>query len=263
MACGCRWNMFSSGSTVNDAPPELIRLLIYGSLGLATLFFIAFLGVRSKRRRRQPRHSPADSRSEQGRLPYIRQRYLLTPAERAFFDVLTSVTPAGWHIFPQVRLANLVLVAKGTRNWQRHFNRVAAKCVDFVICDPATISPRLVIELDDASHDRPDRQARDAFVDAVLASAGLPILHVRRQSTYDTTHLEAQICAALGIDLPAPLPVHLSLTPVQPANLLPVATASAPAIPPVQRWACRRCQAPVSATATVCRACGAQLELTA
>jgi hypothetical protein len=38
--------------------------------------------------------------------------------------------------------------------------------------------PRLVVELDDRSHDRADRQARDAFVDQVLYAASYPILHI-------------------------------------------------------------------------------------
>ncbi len=46
-----------------------------------------------------------------------------------------------------------------------------------MLCDAATTAPRLVVELDDANHDRPDRRDRDAFVDAVLSAAGLPIAH--------------------------------------------------------------------------------------
>jgi very-short-patch-repair endonuclease len=104
---------------------------------------------------------------------------LLTRVEQDFFIVLQQAIPTGWQLFPQVRLANLVDVAPHARRSYTHFNRIAAKCVDFVLCDGATLTPRLVIELDDASHQRPDRQQRDAFVDAVLQAARLPILHVR------------------------------------------------------------------------------------
>ncbi len=263
-----------------NAASELISLLICASLLVATLFFVAFLGARLPRKPRNtalqttarthnvptPYTAPPAPPSHPA-LPYTRRHYLLSQAEREFFAVLDDVTPPDWHIFPQVRLANLVLVPKGTRNWQSHFNRVAAKCVDFVICDPDTVSPRLVIELDDASHDRPDRQARDQFVDAVLASAELPILHVRWQRTYDTARLKAQVYAALGVDLPTPTSPSPQLppAPVQMAIGLPpaAAPAAASAIPLVQRWACRRCAAPVSADATFCPECGTRLELKA
>ena len=39
-------------------------------------------------------------------------------------------------------------------------HRINAKHVDFVLCCPATLRPLLVVELDDASHGRADRQER-------------------------------------------------------------------------------------------------------
>lgn len=215
-------------------------------------------------------------------LPYIRRPLLLTQAERDFFAVLRVAAPEGWYVFPQVRLANLVALKKGTRNWKPHFSRVAQKCVDFVLCDDVQIGPRLVVELDDSSHDRPDRQARDQFVDAALRAAGLPILHVRWQRHYDRDELSRQIAAAAGIKA---LPSQLGQEPAgAPARepALPRATnalAPVPAMPPMasaivpppaarsslpaapQRWACRSCNAEVSATAKFCTACGARLEL--
>jgi very-short-patch-repair endonuclease len=100
--------------------------------------------------------------------------------------------PAGYQLFAQVRLAGLVQVKPQARRDKSHWYRIQAKCVDFVLCDAQTTAPRLVIELDDASHNRADRQARDAFVDDVplppaspfCTSAGsaamLPMCSLRR-----------------------------------------------------------------------------------
>lgn len=158
-----------------------------------------------------------------GELPYTRRRYLLTQAERDFFAVLRAAAPEGWYVFPQVRLANLVMLKKGTRNWKPHISRVAQKCVDFVLCDGADIGPRLVIELDDSSHDRPDRQDRDRFVDAALGAAGLPILHVRWQRQYDATILAGQIRAAVGL---APALYQAPVSALVPPMPSPVGFAS-------------------------------------
>ena len=43
--------------------------------------------------------------------------------------------------------------------------------MDFVICDNRTLQPRLVVELDDATHKRNDRTDRDKFVDSAFATA--------------------------------------------------------------------------------------------
>lgn len=54
-----------------------------------------------------------------------------------------------------------------------------------------------MIELDDISHERPDRQERDRLVDAVFNQAGLPILHVKVRSYYAPLELAAQVNAAM------------------------------------------------------------------
>jgi len=131
-------------------------------------------------------------------LPYVLKRYLMSKAERSFFGVLEQVADSSrYYIFPQVSLNNLVTVEKGTGSYQAFHNKVDRKSVDFVLFDRSTISPVLALELDDASHDREDRQERDAFVDRVLAKAGLPLLHVRAQAAYDPKQLAVSIGEAI------------------------------------------------------------------
>ena len=127
-------------------------------------------------------------------LPYVLKGCLMSKAERSFFGVLEQVTDSSkYYLFPQVSLGNLVDVEKGTGSYQTHRNRVDRKSIDFVLCDRSTLSPVLAVELDDASHERKDRQERDAFVDGVLAKAGLPLLHARTQTAYDPKQLAASI----------------------------------------------------------------------
>jgi len=131
-------------------------------------------------------------------LPYVLKRYLMSKAERSFFGVLEQVTDSSkYYIFPQVSLNNLVTVEKGAGSYQAFHNKVDRKSVDFVLFDKSALSPVLAIELDDSSHDREDRQERDAFVDRVLAKAGLPLLHVRAQAAYDPKQLAASIGEAV------------------------------------------------------------------
>ena len=132
-------------------------------------------------------------------LPYVLKRYLMSKAERSFFGALEQVTDSSkYYIFPQVSLNNLVTVEKGTGSFQAFHNKVDRKSVDFVLFDRSAVSPVLAIELDDSSHDREDRQERDAFVDRVLAKAGLPLLHVRVQTAYDPKSLAEDISRAVS-----------------------------------------------------------------
>lgn len=128
-----------------------------------------------------------------GSPPYRKKDYLLTAAERSFFEVLQSVVGEQLHIFAKVRLADVVWIPKGTQNWQSHFNRVQSKQLDFILCDRQNVTPLLAIELDDSSHERADRKERDAFIDGAVDAAGLPILHVTAKRSYAPKELAALI----------------------------------------------------------------------
>jgi very-short-patch-repair endonuclease len=143
-------------------------------------------------------------------LPYGKKDDFLSPAELSFFRVLKSELPAAWHLITKVNLADLIFVRQPHRN-QGASNRINRKHVDFVICDAGTMEPLLGIELDDASHDRQDRQERDEFVDKVFETAGLPLLHVKASRGYQTTALMAEVREAIGIkSAPPPLPSNQS-----------------------------------------------------
>ena len=65
--------------------------------------------------------------------------------------------------------------------------------MDFVICEPKYLKPILVVELDDSSHDEPDRQERDGFVDRALSAGGIAILHVQAKSAYSPKEITALV----------------------------------------------------------------------
>jgi very-short-patch-repair endonuclease len=70
------------------------------------------------------------------------------------------------------------------------------KCVDFVVVQRDTMHPLLVVELDDSSHKRAERQKRDQFVDQVLTSVGIPVLHWRTSQHYSRSELSQTVIFA-------------------------------------------------------------------
>ena len=128
-------------------------------------------------------------------LPYAKKSYLLTPAEHEFFSVLEQAAESKYYIFPQLALDKLVLLSGKGSYRGGYRNKIDQKSVDFVLFDKQNISPILVIELDDYTHERPDRQARDGFVDRVMSHCNIPILHIH--SMLKGGELKAQIDAKL------------------------------------------------------------------
>jgi len=140
-------------------------------------------------------------------LPYAPQTLLFTPAESRFLGVLDQVLDRRFLIFGKVRLADVIKPTPGLNGsaYFSAFNRIACKHLDFVICHAHNQTIIGAIELDDSSHNRPDRQARDRFVDGALAAAGVPILHVKVQRHYAPEHLKAELMTVLGL---ATMPVN-------------------------------------------------------
>lgn len=162
--------------------------------------------------------------------PYRLKERLLSPGEAAFLSALRAALvrtgnggglgvpgstsmPA---VYAMVRMCDVLEVdprrverrstgggrgGGGAVGWQAAQNRIDRKHFDFVLVEPASTRPLLVVELDDKTHNRPDRRKRDGFVDAACAAAGLPILHVRARApgvAYDTAVLAAEIEGAMG-----------------------------------------------------------------
>ena len=151
-------------------------------------------------------------------LPYRQCDNFLSPAELAFFQVLYSAASSHFYVCTKVRISDLVYVVNRRKNIG-HANRIDQKHVDFVLCDPTTMDPRLAVELDDSSHQRKDRRERDELVDSVFEAAGLPILHVPWSRNYDREQLKQSIRDSLG--LPSPDPVDVEIVPPEPQTAAP------------------------------------------
>ncbi|HKC75474.1 MAG TPA: DUF2726 domain-containing protein [Chloroflexota bacterium] len=158
-------------------------------LGLILLAALAALGGLTFLHYLRRRSRPA--------LPYRKTDHLLTPAERSFYEVLRRIIGDDLRLFVKVRLADLVWLPHDIENRQAHVNRVAAKHIDFVLCDPRTFAPVLAVELDDSSHEARHRQQRDALVNAVLRTVGVPLLRVPVKRSYVPSEVAEDIRSAM------------------------------------------------------------------
>jgi hypothetical protein len=124
--------------------------------------------------------------------PYEKEQALFTPAERSFLGVLEQAVNGKLRIMGKVRLADIVKVKNGTNKsaWQKAFNKIQSKHVDFVACDIATLGLKFVVELDDKSHSQSKRQERDDFIDKTLAAAKIPVFHFTAKPTYTIQELQ-------------------------------------------------------------------------
>jgi len=135
---------------------------------------------------------------EKGRGPRRRfesKKALMSPGELQFFRALEVALGSHYRVFSKVRLADIVQPVKtgDNRAWYAAFGVIKSKHVDFVVCDPDILEFRLVVELDDKSHERIDRAERDRKVDDILAQANLPVLHFTARASYSTEEIQERI----------------------------------------------------------------------
>ncbi|MDE2040977.1 MAG: DUF2726 domain-containing protein [Patescibacteria group bacterium] len=76
------------------------------------------------------------------------------------------------------------------QDWYGAFRHIDEKSVDFVLCRKEDLYPVLAIELDDRSHERPDRQQRDREVERILDGSGLPLLRLRQHDLVASSLLQ-------------------------------------------------------------------------
>ena len=125
------------------------------------------IGVRTNR--------PTAKRSLKASTYRSRVRLLTAGETRFYTEGLVPAINGRWHVSFKPRLADVI----GVRSLRSLAGRkVAQKHLDFVVTTKGEARILLAIELDDATHDHPQRRSRDAFVDQALRDAGIPLLRI-------------------------------------------------------------------------------------
>ena len=136
-----------------------------------------------------PETYPVGSRSQRRTRPsartqqYVLRRTFFTTAEGNFYRALVRAVGDKCLVFAKVRLLDICNAFPADERWPKY--RIQAKHVDFLLCHPASLRPVLAIEVDDRSHELPDRAARDRFVNALFEEIGLPLLRIPSARWFD------------------------------------------------------------------------------
>jgi len=144
---------------------------------VTALAFLAFLKAKSQ------------SGSGNEVWPFYAKKPLSQPEQVLYFRLIEALPE---HIIlAQVQLSRLIGIKKGN-NHQSWLNRINRMSADFVVCkkDSSIVA---VIELDDASHQKSDRQAADAKKDKVLTAAEIKIIRWQVKTIPDILAIQAAL----------------------------------------------------------------------
>lgn len=124
---------------------------------------------------------PSPKQTAGGAQEILSKGQLLSRAEMNFFQALEEANEGRFKICLKVRAADLFRPIKS----KALLNTVSQKHADFVLCDWLTMTPVLVIELDDKSHASQRAKIADEVKDNALRQAGIKLLRIQAQRSYD------------------------------------------------------------------------------
>jgi hypothetical protein len=145
---------------------------------------------------KQRRSGRIRRRARRGRQHYFRRKFLCSQCELRFYDVLQEAAGEGFVVMMKVRAAALLGCARS--EWETLGRRVSQKEFDFVLVCRGSSYAACAIELDDRSHELPERKKRDKFLDAACKRAGLPLVRFPARRSYSVRAVREQLEAALG-----------------------------------------------------------------
>lgn len=131
------------------------------------IFALVVIGIKTNNITKKPKRE----------YTYTKKACAITRHELTFYKTLLEAI-SGCVIIPQAHLSMFLDHKVYGQNWSRAFSRINGKSVDFLICTN-DMKPLIAIELDDNTHDRPDRQKRDIFVNSIISNANMPLLRFK------------------------------------------------------------------------------------
>ena len=158
------------------------------------------------------RREPKAEKAKPQKYPYQLREALLSAGELAFYEQLSLVAPQNIVILIKPRLADVFKVDRTVVPYSSesrlYFNRISQRHVDFLLCYAGTVKPLVGIELDDASHQAPDRQARDELVNQIFEAANLPLVRIQaaEQNAYDQEEITRSLSPFWGSPTPPNCP---------------------------------------------------------
>jgi Protein of unknown function (DUF2726) len=131
----------------------------------------------------------------------LRKKTFMTPNEVDFYRRLRAAVEPRWVVFPQVSMGALMdtSLKPAAANFLLARSRFSSKICDFVVCDPKTLVPQLVVELDDVMHNFD----KDRLRDTMAATAGYRTARFWSRNKPDIDELRSEMSRLLALNKPS------------------------------------------------------------
>lgn len=135
------------------------------------------------------------------------QKIMFSPEAATAFKLLERTAGTHLRVFPAVQMSEVLALSPTLKKAHKEqaWQTIYGEKLDFVLCAPGDLTPRLVVALTDDSLSRADGRHRHRLLEQIEA-AGLPVVHISPKDWPEPQDLQDEIKALLRpVSQPAPL----------------------------------------------------------
>ena len=170
---------------------------------IVIVFFVLLLLKRSSRKKKihQKNYFPKELSLEDKKdsietedllKAYKPREHFFSRDEKKFYFGLNkaiAMLPKKHIVLSKVRLWDIVEVKPFSKGQWVAENKISSKHIDFVLID-YDLKVAVCIELDDSSHQMPDRTERDVFVNKLMKKVNIPLIRYPSKKFYEPEEIK-------------------------------------------------------------------------
>ena len=140
---------------------------IYGLIGLGVISSIVYLIIKKFK----PKNN-SKNKNQSSQVKY-QSKQLMSKYEKNFYEILSKNFAQEYIIMPQVNLASII---EKIKDFPTQYQNELYRNIDFGIFDKNSMKPLLLIEINDKTHNQPDRIKRDLKVKEICNQANIKLI---------------------------------------------------------------------------------------
>lgn len=130
---------------------------------------------------------------------YYAKPFVMTSRENECFKILNEIFSSKWFVMPQVHLSALLDYRVKGQNWNAAFRHINGKSVDFVLIGKESYRVICAIELDDSTHNKPERKERDVEIERIFNQAKIPLARISKFEAMTKAELAKVITDVINV----------------------------------------------------------------
>jgi len=159
---------------------EGINIALSWSIAMIVLIGIVYIFKGVGKIKQAEDSSENNNQIKKSQYKYYAKSYVMTSRENECFKILNEIFSSKWFVVPQVHLSALLDYRVKGQNWNAAFRHINGKSVDFVLIGKESYRVICAIELDDSTHNKPERKERDVEIERMFEEARIPLARIAK-----------------------------------------------------------------------------------